>query len=65
MPLQYVTVIPNESTKGAEVTDDRHIYTEPCPSPVTLRKTQTGRLTCAKSDPNAGHNIMSPTLDSY
>jgi hypothetical protein len=51
--------------RAAEVTDEKHIYTEPCPSPVTLSKTQTGRLTCAKGDRNAGHNIMSPTLDPY
>jgi hypothetical protein len=55
----------NGLSKGAEVTDGKHIYMEPCPNPVTLRKTRTGRLTCAKSDPNARHNIMSPTLDPY
>jgi len=51
--------------KGAEITDNKHIYTEPCPSPVLLRKTKTGRVTCAQGDPDAGHNIMSPTFDSY
>ena len=51
--------------KGAEVTDGKHIYVEPCPNPVVLRKTRTGRLTCTKSDPNASHNIMSPSLDPY
>jgi hypothetical protein len=52
-------------SKGAEVTDGKHIYVEPCPKPVTLRKTRTGRLTCTKSDPNASHNIMSPAFDPY
>jgi hypothetical protein len=51
--------------KGAEITDDRHIYTAPCPSPVFLRKTKTGRVTCAKGDPDTGHNVMSPTFDPY
>jgi len=52
-------------SKGAEVTDGKHIYVEPCPRPVTLRKTRTGRLTCTQSKPNASHDIMSPTLDPY
>lgn len=51
--------------KGAEITDGKHIYTEPCPNPVALRKTKSGRLTCARGNPNASHNIMSPTLDPY
>jgi len=52
-------------SKGAEVTNGKHIYVEPCPKPVTLRKTRTGRLTCAKSAPSASHDIMSPTFDPY
>jgi hypothetical protein len=51
--------------KEAKVTDGNHIYTEPCPSPISLKKTRTGRLTCAKSDPNAAHNIMSPNFGPY
>ena len=51
--------------KGAEITDGKHIYTEPCPNPVALRKTRSGRLTCARGNPNASRNIMSPTLDPY
>ena len=52
-------------SKEAKVTDGKHIYMEPCSNPVTLRKTRTGRLTCAKGDPNASRNIMSPTFDPY
>ena len=51
--------------EGAQVTDDKHIYTEPCASPVTLRKTRTGRLTCAKSNASNSRDIMSPTLEPY
>ena len=51
--------------REAKVTDGKHIYTVPCPSPISLKKTRTGRLTCAKSDPNATHNIMSPNFGPY
>ena len=51
--------------KGAEVTDGKHIYTEPCPRPVKLRKTQTGRLSCVPPNPKARRNVMSPTFDPY
>jgi hypothetical protein len=51
--------------KGAEVTDGKHIYVEPCPNPVKLRKTQTGRLSCVPPNRNAKQNIMSPTFDPY
>ena len=53
-----------EGPEGSELTDDRHIYTEPCPRPVTLRKTRTGRLTCAKNE-LVPTNIMSPTIEPY
>ena len=53
------------ASDGAELTDRKHNYTIPCPSPTTLRKTQTGRLTCNGFDLNAGRNIMSPSLEPY
>lgn len=31
-----------------ELTDDNHIIFGPCPKPVTLTKTESGQLTCAK-----------------
>jgi hypothetical protein len=55
----------NGLAKGAELSDDNHIYIEPCPRPVKLRKTRTGRLTCFPPDPKARGNIMSPFFGPY
>ncbi len=51
--------------KGASVTDNKHIYIEPCPAPPHLRKTPPGRLSCVPPDLHANRNIMSPTLESF
>ena len=44
---------------------DHHLITTPCPKPVKLRKTASGRLTCFPPDANAKSNIMSPNVDPY
>ena len=44
---------------------DHHLITTPCPKPVKLRKTASGRLTCFPPDPNAKPNIMSPNAEPY
>jgi hypothetical protein len=54
-----------ESPPGTRISDDRHLLTEPCPKPIRLIETPSGRLTCFPPDANAKPNIMSPTFGPY
>ena len=57
------------SSKGlssrAQLSDRNRIFVEPCPKPIILRKSQTGRLTCYPPNPNANGYLMSPVLGPY
>jgi hypothetical protein len=54
-----------ESPPGTRISDDRHLLTEPCPKPIRLIETPSGRLTCFPPDAKAKPNIMSPTFGPY
>ena len=51
--------------KGSRLTDGGHIIMEPCPRPIALHKTASGRLTCFPPDPKAKRNLMSPEAESW
>jgi hypothetical protein len=54
-----------ELPQGTRISDDKHLLTEPCPKPIRLIETPSGRLTCFPPDANAKPNIMSPTFGPY
>ena len=55
------TGLPKES----RISSDHHLITTPCPKPMKLLKTGSGRLTCFPPDPKAEHNIMSPNAEPF
>ena len=52
-------------SKGSRLADGNHIIVEPCPPPVALHKSHSGRLTCFPPDPKATRNLMSPEAESW
>ena len=54
----------SEISEQSVLSDHNRIIIEPCPRPIALRKSLTGRLTCFLPNPDAG-NLMSPALGPY
>jgi hypothetical protein len=55
----------NGLPKTSKLSSDHHLITTPCPKPVKLLKTGSGRLTCFPPDPNSKPNIMSPNAEPF
>jgi hypothetical protein len=51
--------------KNSKLSSDNHLVTTPCPRPIKLLKTGSGRLTCFPPDPKAKTNIMSPNIEPF
>jgi len=51
--------------KPSVLSKDRHLIITPCPAPIKLTKTKSGRLTCFPPSREYEHNLMSPNAEAY